>query len=110
MKISEMIEVLQAAESGKVVESKLKTLDQWEVADTPVWDFHYKDYRIAQKKELSLVEELRAVDPDSWYATTCKHAADRIESLEIANQSLNLYHRTTDELLAEIKRRLNENS
>ncbi len=77
MEIKDMIAVLQAAERGEKIEYRNDDRN-WEIATHPSWSFKDFDYRTAQKKELSLVEELRAVDPDSWYATTCKHAADRL--------------------------------
>jgi len=68
---------------------------------------------ITPKKELSLVEELRNhALPDPYderevlHAPLLKRAADRIESLEIANESLSLERRSTDELLAELRSRM----
>ncbi len=55
MNISEMIEVLQAAKRGEIIESKHKASDHWEYVITPHWDFMAKDYRIAPKKEPKLV-------------------------------------------------------
>jgi hypothetical protein len=108
MKISEMIFVLQAAERGEQIEYRLYGANTWkDIGGT--WDFSNFDYRIAPKKqELSLVEELREDKPRSvreWIELKDR-AADRIESLEIANESLSLERRATDELLAELKRRV----
>ena len=61
------------------------------------------DYRIAPKKERGLVEQLRA-----WGASpgnVIQRAADRIEELESFNP-MHIKQFTTDELLAEIARRV----
>jgi len=104
MEIKEMILVLQAAERGEEIEYRLYGANTWkDMGGT--WDFSNFDYRIAPKKELSLVERLRLY-PHINFGDLRAEAADRIESLEIANESLSLERRATDELLVEIKRRV----
>ena len=48
MEISEMIEILQRAEKGEVVECKDKNLhsNNWYITHEPIWDFSEFDYRI----------------------------------------------------------------
>lgn len=105
MKISEMIEVLQAYERGEKIE--VLSGDQWRVpGDFPSWNFHQYQYRIAPKKELSLVEELREADrKDRRAEDLLRRVADRICELERVNAKP-IDHYTTDELLDEIKRRM----
>jgi hypothetical protein len=108
MKISEMIEVLQAAERGENIEMRhhCDTTGRWYPIDGG-WHFQSRDYRIAPKKEMTLVERIRnglkahcLLDMDD-----VKAAADRIEELERVNAKP-IDHYTTDELLTEIKRRM----
>ena len=85
MKISEMIEVLQAAERGEVVEIYVD--GKWIAIDDPEFNFGDFDYRIAPKKEMTLVEELRNSKNDQrtymeWQHEIMCRAADRIEELE----------------------------
>ena len=105
MKTSDMIAVLQAYERGEKIECKGK-MEDWRECPEPLWSFDTNDYRIAPKK-LSLVERIREglkahhlLDIDD-----VKAAADRIENLE-SNIKEHLGVFTTDELLAEIKRRM----
>ena len=99
MDIDSMIAVLEAAKNGEKIECKHKVSDYWEHAITPHWDFMTKDYRIAPK-QMTLIEELRA-----WpVRELAQRAADRIEELEKALPVL-WKDITTDELLAELKRR-----
>jgi DNA-binding NarL/FixJ family response regulator len=104
MNINEMIEVLQAAERGEKIEMSTTT-SGWQRTEDPLWNFGVCDYRIAPKKEITLVEALRQA---SLGAAPCllSVAADRIELLELAAASMHLSRRTTDELLAEIARRV----
>jgi hypothetical protein len=106
MTIDEMLEVLQAAKRGETVECRLCGASTWKPIpfNQPSWAFDKFDYRIAPKKEMTLVERAREEaqdDPDSllW------KLADRIEELEAALESIQPSEYTTDELLAEIKRR-----
>ena len=100
MDLDQMIEVLQAAKRGEKIE--VLTHDQWvEIEAGKSFDFYYK-HRIAPKPQMTLVEEARA-------ASTCgdglfSRLADRIEELEKAFQ-ITVKDFTTDELLAELKRR-----
>ena len=64
------------------------------------------NYRIAPKQEMTLVEELRRCVCDGPLIDLVYRAADRIELLELAAESMHLSRRTTDELLAEIARRV----
>jgi hypothetical protein len=102
VEIKEMIAVLSAAERGEQIEYEVKP-DLW-MTTVPEWDFSAFDYRIAPKKEMTLVEELRLYY-DQHKAQVYKDAADRIhileEMLEHPVESV-----STDELLAELKRRV----
>ena len=107
MKISEMIEVLQAYERGEQIEFQAFK-DVWSpVGIAPSWNFCLINYRIAPKKELSLVEELRRVgNCVRLGGPLYLRAADRIEELEKEPLwSAPIEEYATDELLAEIKRR-----
>ena len=100
MKIDEMIEVLQAAKRGEKIE--VREGGSWYEHLDGAWNFDAKDYRIAPKKERGLVEQLRA-----WGASpgnVIQRAADRIEQLEM-DSITSMVNVTTDELLAELKRR-----
>jgi len=107
MKIKDMIEILQAAERGEKIECKASGGSRW-YSDHPIWNFAQVEYRIAPKKqELSLVEEFRTLNPQfySEWKDLAARAADRIEDLEGFSKK-SLYCYTTDELLADIKRRI----
>jgi hypothetical protein len=108
MTLEQMIEVLQAAQRGEPIQHRRKDRDKWGVpvylSDGYRYDFKTFDYRIAPKKELSLVEELRMAT--AWSRDLAIRAADRIEELEAMLQHNCLNELTTDELLAEIKRRM----
>jgi len=83
MKISEMIAVLEAAEKG----AKIEWCDydgKWYPAECPIWAFDDFEYRIAPKKEMTLVEELRMYLPmfPTKLNDCVARAADRIEELE----------------------------
>ena len=106
MNIKEMIEVLQAARRGEKIEMSLicDFGDRWVVSAAPQWNFRDFDYRIAPKREMTLVEELRhygGIDSIDLWGRLCRNAADRITELE----QYGLQDYTTDELLAELKRR-----
>jgi hypothetical protein len=107
MTLNEMIEILQAAQRGEPIEYKSKHYpnDRWIPKNHDAWNTDTFDYRIAPKKELSLVEELREEKFVSDHLR--RRAADRIEELEshAANWAPML---TTDQLLDEIKRRMSE--
>jgi hypothetical protein len=96
--IDSMIEVLQAAKRGEKIEYT-SIAHGWIPAAEPSWDFSSNAYRIAPKKEMSLVERLRVV------GGVGDEAADRIEELEGFGKK-SLYCYATDELLAEIARRV----
>ncbi len=107
MKISEMIEVLEAARRKEKTEFRYKHADSnsiWVTNHACEFDFAHYTYRIAPKKEMTLVEELREYESQVCDGNLFRRAADRIEKLEAMQKSpAHLY--TTDELLAEIKRR-----
>ncbi len=108
MKISKMVEVLQAAERGEEVQW-LTPDDLWVPWRTQQLNFVDYQYRIAppkKEKEMTMVEQLRSMKPFGYQSQLACDAADRIEDLEIANESLSLERRATDELLAELKRRV----
>ena len=108
MTIQEMIEVLQAAKRGEKIEVQTDPFsDCWQEWKGTVIHLDL-NYRIAPKKAMSLVEELRhygGIDSNDLWGRLCRNAADRIEELE------KVTHRTwrfvdTDELMAEIARRV----
>jgi hypothetical protein len=91
-------ELFDALERGEKVEYKVG-LYEWERWTGTAWN-QDKIYRIAPKKEMTLVDQLRITNIE-----ICKDAADRIEELEaLYASSISAF--TTDELLAEIKRRM----
>jgi hypothetical protein len=101
----QMIEVLTAAKNGEAIEFCIDGL--WHEASTPQWNFQVYDYRIAPKKEMTLVERLRhglkahcLLDMDD-----VKLAADRIKILEEMMEHP-VESVSTDELLDELKRRM----
>ena len=85
MNIKDMIEILQAAERGERIEFE-EFKDVWlTIGDTPSWNFYSVNYRIAPTKhELSLVEELRTLNPQfySEWKDIAARAADRITDLQ----------------------------
>lgn len=103
MEIKSMIEVLQAAERGELLQVRYHSENsgQWhDISKCLVWNFAQRDYRIAPKKEISLVERLRELG-----LSACNEAADRIEELE-KYEALRITKFTTDELIDELKRRI----
>ncbi len=108
MKITEMIEVLQAAQRGEKIEFRFLHANvdaEWRTCNGKNFNFIDFNYRIALKK-LSLVEELRVLGKTHPYATAAvviMKAADRIEELE--NGLILWEHATDDELIDELKRR-----
>jgi len=88
MNIDEMLEVLQAAKRGEEIEVRYhcEIPESWrDVGTIDVWNFSSCDYRIAPKKEMTLVEELRhkACYVGNPSEVLCR-AADRITELEAA--------------------------
>ena len=105
MKIDDMIAVLEAAKRGEKIEFSNTTNGFWLPHETPVWKFDTYDYRIAPKPQMTLVEELRLADRHRRHMEDLfRRAADRIEELTKINH-VGLGYATTDELLAELKRR-----
>jgi hypothetical protein len=106
MKIPEMIAVLEAAERGEQIEYEVKP-DLW-MTTVPEWDFSAFNYRIAPKKqELSLVEELRTLNPQfySEWKDLAARAAKRIHALEEMMEHP-VESVSTEELMDELKRRI----
>jgi hypothetical protein len=104
--IDEMIEVLRAAKRGEDIQW-LTPDDLWVPWRTQQFNFVAYQYRIAPKPQMTLVEELRSYcnNPDRpLMMALFNRAADRIEELEKAFQ-ITVKDFTTDELLAELKRR-----
>ena len=123
MNLDSMIAVLEAAKRGEAIE-KQDACGHWSECINPKFSFPISHYRIAPKKERNLVEQLRA-----WGASpgnVIQRAANRIEELEadllnssamvlrVANDRIeqlemdsitSMVNVTTDELLAELKRR-----
>ena len=111
MNIDEMLEVLQAAKRGEEIEVRYhcEIPESWrDVGTIDVWNFSSCDYRIAPKKEMTLVEELRNLAkfgvPDGLMGGLLTRAADYIERLE-KPQADPLCSASIDQLLAEIARR-----
>jgi hypothetical protein len=104
MTLEQMIEVLQAAQRGEQIYYRRHDDKKWVKMAHCEFNFSSFDYRIAPKKELSLVEELREYQGKA-FSDIRNRAADRIEELEshAANWAPML---TTDQLLDEIKRRM----
>ena len=99
----------QEAVSGAPQAAKQGEKIQWRSGATwrdfdgkPLWNFCANEYRIAPKKERTLIERLR--DKAGVAMSDIQQAADRIEELESRPYS-GIEHSTTDELLDEIKRR-----
>ena len=109
MNIDHMIEVLTAAKNGESIEFRHSELTgrEWGKVISPIFNFVTYDYRIATKKEMTLVEELRVEGAcmDRYQYELLTRAADRIEELENQPQ-LTFATRTNGELLDELKRRL----
>jgi hypothetical protein len=103
MKIEEMIEVLEASKRGEAIEMRTVGSQVWGAFSPPVWDFWHNDFRIAPKKA-TLVEELRANKHLNTQLTS--RAADQIELLQNKYDGYSIADHTTDELLAEIARRI----
>ncbi len=96
-----LLELAEAKERGERI-MVCNDVDEWQEWDGKQWRDQW-EFRIAPKKEMTLVEELRSQQPKAT-GGLFHRAADRIEFLEQAqNAPLHLF--TTDELLAEIKRR-----
>jgi hypothetical protein len=116
MTIDEFIEVLIAAKNGEEIEFVRKnTLEMWRTKDHEGFDTFRFNYRIAPKKEMTLVERARQVIRSSAgtpnVVLICA-LADRIEELEdIINTELMrpvgpISNFPTDELLKELKWRI----
>jgi hypothetical protein len=109
MNISEMIMVLKAYERGEKLEYRLRGESKdsdWQRVIGSWWNFAGFEYRIAPKKEPTLVEELRlCAESGGVSEETLIKAADRICELERVNAKPIDYY-TADELLTEIKRRM----
>ena len=102
--------VLKAYERGEKIEVShyCEIPETWRDLETTtvLWNFPSCKYRIAPKK-LSLVEELRlCAESGGVQRELLIKAADRIEELEKALEYDCSKELTTDELLAEIKRRM----
>ena len=109
MNIDQMIEVLTAAKNGERVEVRANADSTWiEVQPGQAW-WNCYNYRIAPKKEMTLVEELRRENEcrnlDNYTSGLIKRAADRIKILEEMMEHP-VESVSTDELLDELKRRL----
>jgi hypothetical protein len=114
MNLKEMIEILQAAERGEKIEVQTDMQSGvWQPWKGTVLHFDL-NYRIAPKKEMTLVEELKAGVKDTGeLISSAAHvnalmssAAYRIQDLEHnLMKPAHIDKFTTDELLAEIKRR-----
>ena len=108
MEIKDIIEILQAYERGEQIKVFDPTNGEWnEWAGGAAAIFTSADYSITPKKKMTLVEELRTLNPQfySEWKDLAARAADRIEDLEGFSKK-SLYCYTTDELLADIKRRI----
>lgn len=91
-------QLADAIERGEKIEVWTHN-DEWVEWDGQHWRDNWK-FRIAPKKEMTLVKELR-----SSAADVAKRAADRIEELEeLYASSISAF--ATDELINEIRTRL----
>ncbi len=109
MNIDSMIAVLTAKKNGEEIECKPMGSTRWLSCHEKCWNFTSMDYRIAPKK-MTLVDELREVAKEAGTLNlpveqVVLRAADRITELESCEPAVWLKDTTTDELLAEIKRR-----
>jgi hypothetical protein len=101
-------EIVNAVKRGEAIEynaaDAYSVRQVWKSWEGTWWN---KDtlFRIAQKKEMTLVEKLRTVMPDGMTFELRNQAADRIEELE-AEDEWSWSGVTTDELLDELKRRV----
>jgi hypothetical protein len=77
----EMIAVLEAFERGEKVDLEV-TWGTWVTQEDPQWNFRDFNYRIAPKKEMTLVEKLRAIHSSSDVVEIIYAAADRITEIE----------------------------
>ena len=118
--IDQMIEVLEAAKRGEAIEMRKIGSAIWIDVEDPNWNWSDWTYQVKAPKKMNLVEELRGNGTNDLFGLL-KRAADRIEELEEQNAALNkkvtesvhqwiaakpLYCYDTDELLAEIARRI----
>ena len=107
MTLDEMIEVLTAYKNGEKIECGYNDTNHWTPCNEPPWNFSITDYRIAPKKEMTLVERLRyqaSISGGDWGATM-NRAANRIKILEEMMEHP-VESVSTDELLEELKRRM----
>jgi hypothetical protein len=106
MNIDDMIAVLEAAKRGEPIEQHLKGSVIWESKAGDWWNFAGFDYRIAPKKEMTLVEEIRLADINGRRAEDLfRRCANRIKELEGRPFPPTIDQIDTDKLLAELKRR-----
>ena len=83
MDIDSMVEVLQAAKRGEKIEVITTSKEGWCEVPNPEFTFPMDRYRIAPKKEMTLVEELRNIG-SFLPSNLCNRAADEIVELRLA--------------------------
>ena len=80
----EMIEVMQAYESGEQIECFND--EEWKYVKNPVWDWLHNDYRVKQKKYVPFE------DAEEFLAAQRKHGIDIIAFGELyANSYIDCY-------------------
>ncbi len=102
----DLANLILAFDRGDKVQFKYTEDDEWKPQLDSYWDASYI-YRIAPKKEMTLVEELRALNSTEvgdWFDIT-NRAANRIEELEGRFKSY-IEGFSNNELLNEVARRL----
>ena len=106
MELKDVIEILQAAKRGEKIETRNSYGEWMEVMEPRACDFAHYDYRIAPKKEMTLVDELRTyADQVGRHGDLFISAADRITELEEILHH-NLDRIDNDLLMTLLKKRL----
>ena len=106
MNIDDMIAVLEAAKRGEEIQWLNLSDDMWVTWKHKVFNFADYTYRIAPKKEMTLVDELRTyADQVGRHGDLFISAADRITELEEILHH-NLDRIDNDLLMTLLKKRL----
>lgn len=68
MELKEMIKVMEWSDGGGTVECADRDCSNWEIVDTPLWNWDDFDYRIAHSKQKVTIEKwLLKDDEDNYY-------------------------------------------
>lgn len=65
MELKEMIKVMEWSDGGGTVECADRDCSNWEIVDTPLWNWDDFDYRIAHSKQKVTIEKWLLKDVDS---------------------------------------------